>query len=183
MTDLKAELAEEIVHSVQDDVARFVLEDGVRHTQALQTAAHALDARATQVAYILFAAAALAASVIDGKLTWTGVCAVAAMGMFIWGGLISFRAVRSDDFRVPGLEPAWWDGALKLGDAFTIKEARAWAARQQQIVIDHICAENVKRADALNASLRAGVGGAVLIGLAAALKLAPAVRAFVTKNF
>lgn len=181
--DELAERAEEIVHTLDPTVARFVFEEGVRHTQALQTVAHALDARATQVATILFAAAALSAGAIGTELNLGSVLAVFATGLFIWGGLISFRGVRSDDFRAPGLPPAWWHGALPITEQFICKDALAWAAKQQQIVIDHICAENVQRSDALNSSLRAAFLGAIFVGLAAALKLGPAVGKFVAANF
>jgi len=184
MSDLRADHAEEVVHSLRPEVARFVFDEGVRHTQALQTAAHALDARAAQVATILFAAAALSAGVIDKAWSWSSLAAVFATGLFIWGGLISFRGVRSDEFRAPGLEPAfWWANATPIARKFTEQDALAWAAKQQQITIDHICEENKKRSLALNASLRAGVCGAVCVAAAAVLKLWPATFKFLVENF
>lgn len=176
----RAERASEIVHSLNVKVARFVFEEGVRHTEALQTAAHAIDARATQVATILFAAAALSAPVIGTELNVSSVLAVFATGLFIWGGLISFRAVTSGPFRAPGISPGWWwEGAMPRHQEFTVQDALAWAAREQQVMIDHACSENEQRGDALNASLRAGYIGAICVGLAATLKLWPSVLSLI----
>jgi hypothetical protein len=178
----QADLAEEVVHTLDDSVAKFVYEQGTLHLGALQVASHALDARATQVATILFAAAALSAGVIDAKFSWASFLAVVATACFIWGGLVTFRLLRSDDLRLPGVAPAWWQGALSIPN-FSEKDALAWAAKLQQVAIEHFETENAKRADALNASLRLAVIGAVVVGLAAAARLAPAVSAFISKNF
>lgn len=164
----KAEVAEETVHSLNPKVARFVFEEGVRHTQALQIAAHALDARATQVATILFAAAALAAGSIGTKLSWAGFLAATSTVLFIWGGLICFRSIESTDFRAPGTPPEWWRAAINHN--FTERDALAWAAKEQQIVVDHICAENADRSDALNSGLRLGVAGSIAITVSAVIK-------------
>lgn len=185
----KTELALEIVHTVPDSVAKFIFEEGVRYAQALQTASHALDARATQVATILFAAAALSAGAIGQVLNLANVLAVTSAAFFIWGGLISFRSVQSGEFRTPGLPPAWWVGVLNLPQdsngqvIFSERDALSWAAKEQQRGIDSNCKENIERADALNASLRAGFAGAVLIGISAALKLWPTIAAILSVQF
>ncbi|OHB30138.1 MAG: hypothetical protein A2790_08975 [Phenylobacterium sp. RIFCSPHIGHO2_01_FULL_69_31] len=181
MSAREAEVAEEVVHTLDESVARFVFEEGVRHITALQTASHALDARATQVATIMFAAAAVAASVISTAGNLADWLAAGAIAFFVWGGIISFRGVRSDEFRAPGLAPAWWEGALVHAQTFNLKDALAWAAKQQQIAIDHICEENLKRSEALNASLRCACIAAVLVAIAAALKFWPAVSSFLAK--
>lgn len=175
MADPSEEHAAEVVHSLRIDVARFVFEEGVRHTQALQTAAHAIDARATQIATILFAAAALAAGVIGTTVTASSILAVISTSSFIIGGLITFRAVKSTAFHPPGLAPAWWwEGVMPRYAGFSESDALAWAAKQQQIVINSVCKENEARARAINRSLWFAVGGAVTIGLAAGLRLWPA---------
>lgn len=186
----KAELALEVVHTAPDSVARFIFDEGVRYAQALQTASHAIDARATQVATILFAAAALSAGAIGTDLIFSNLLAVASTAMFIWGGLISFRSVQSGEFRTPGLPPYWWaEGVLALPRTaedkakFDTQDALSWAAKELQRGIDANCRENIERGDALNASLRAGFIGAVLIGVAASLKIWPALSAFAEAHF
>ena len=110
--------------------------------------------------------------------------------MFIWGGLISFRSVQSGEFRTPGLPPYWWaEGVLALtrdqNDKadFSEQDAMSWAAKEQQRGIDANCKENIERANALNASLRAGFVGAVMVCFAASFKIWPEVIAFAQKNF
>lgn len=175
----QAELALNVLHTARPEVARIIFEDGVRHIQALQIASHALDARATQIATILFAAAALSASAIGTELNLGAILAGCSMGFFIWGGLISFRAIQSATFRAPGLPPAWWKGILdeprddKNYAIFTERSAVAWAAQEQQRAIYSVCHENEHRGDAINASLRAAWLGAICIAVAAALKLWP----------
>jgi hypothetical protein len=181
-------VALEVVHSLDETVARFVFDEGARHVQALQVASHALDARATQVATILFAAAALAAGVIEKALSWTSLLAVLSVGFFLWGGIASFRAVRSDPIHVPGLAPSWWTGALDLlndegKSTLTAIDALSWAARQQQVAINSMCRENEHRAVALNACLRCGVVGACLVGVAAVFRLWPEFSRFLAANF
>lgn len=171
--DSLAELAEVVVHTLDPDVSRFVLDQGALYLSALQVASHALDARATQVATILFAAAALSASVVGTSLSWSSVLAALSALFFLWGGIATFRILRSDPIRLPGVAPAWWQGAMEI-QPFTTKEAWAWAARLQQLAIENIECENKERAVALNAGLRLAVVGGCLIGLAATLRLAPA---------
>lgn len=161
----KADLAEEVVYSLEDaTVARFVFDQGVLHLQSLQTNSHALDSRATQVATLLFAAAALAIASLNSQLSLSNGAAIVSALLFIWGGVTIFRVLRSDDIRLPGTDPAWWQGTLKEA-SFTEKEAIAWAARLQQIAIETTCRENDQRAEALNRGLKLGVAGAVLVGL------------------
>lgn len=177
----KADLAEEVVYSLADaTVARFVFDQGVLYLQSLQTNSHALDARATQVATLLFAAAALAIASLNRQLSLSNISAAAGALLFIWGGVTIFRVLRSDDIRLPGVDPAWWQGALKEL-AFTDKEALAWAARLQQISIETTCRENDERAKALNTGLRFGVGGAVLVGASVILSIWPQPEAALLK--
>lgn len=177
----KAQLAEEVVYSLDNaTVARFVFDQGVLHLQSLQTNSHALDARATQVVTFLFAAAALAIASLSAKLTLSNTCALASALFFIWGGVIVFRCLRSDGIHLQGAAPAWWQGAVAI-EPFGQKEALAWAAKLQQIAIETTCRENEHRGNALNAGLRCGVVGAVLVAASAVLRIAPAVSKLIAQ--
>lgn len=175
MSTSQAEVAEEVSHTLDEDVSKFICEQGQLRLESLQVAAHAIDARCTQVSTLLFAAAALSAAAISPSLSLSTSFAVLATIAFIWGGVAAFRGIRSDEFCLPGIAPAWWVGALQY-DSFTLKDARAWKARLLQEGIEQVEGENHTRAENLNASLRLAVIGAVLVGLAAAARVGPAIH-------
>lgn len=168
MSDTEKELAEEIVHTLPDTVSELVFAQGMERLRALQTAAHSLDQRVTQVAALQFAAAALAASAtIEPFQRWLfGFAALA----FVVGGCVAFRGIRSDAIHLPGIEPKWWAGALGLA-AFTDKDARAWAAGVIQTSITQVDKENCERAKHLNLSLWYAVAGAICLALAGGLRV------------
>lgn len=63
MSDTEKEVAEEIVHTLPNDVSEVIFSQAMERVRALQIAAHSLDQRVTQIAALQFAAAALSASV------------------------------------------------------------------------------------------------------------------------
>lgn len=169
-----AAIAADVVYRANDVVADFIMAQAQERLRALQVAAHALDQRVTQVAAFQFAAAAFAAgaATADVLRLFAGLSAVA----FVVGGMVAFRGIRSDPIHLPGIAPAWWKGSRDL-ESFEIDTARGWAAGVLQSAIDQVDTENCERARHLNLSLCYALGGAVLVGFAAALKIfAPIVR-------
>ena len=152
---------------LSDDVSDIVVRQGEMRLQAVQTAAHALDARVTQAATLQFTAAAVA----GGLLGSTGAAPIAALSAiaFAIGGVVAFRGVRSDPMHLPGLPPAWWADALDVDTPekrFSVRDARNWLAGYLQEAIDLAEAENDRRARSLNLSLRWAIAGAALAAAA-----------------
>ncbi|PZT99853.1 MAG: hypothetical protein DI624_04055 [Brevundimonas sp.] len=168
MDDTEKELAEEIVHTLPNDVSELIVAQAMERVRALQTAAHSLDQRVTQVAALQFAAAALSASVeVEPFQRWLfGIAALA----FVVGGCVAFRGIRSDAIQLPGIAPVWWRGALVL-TTFTQNDARSWAAGAIQTAITQIDVENCERAKHLNTSLWYAVGGAAALAIAGGLRI------------
>lgn len=168
MSDSEKELANEIVFSANDDVSSFMFTQAAERLRALQTAAHALDQRVTQVAAFQFAAAAFVGGVAhNGQLAlFSGAGAIS----FIIGGLVAFRGVRSDEFHLPGIAPTWWDRTLDI-EGFDLKAAQSWAAGAYQTAITRTDIENCKRAEFLNLSLRYAIGGASCMAAYAFLRI------------
>lgn len=168
MSDTEKEIAEEIVHTLPDDVSEVIFLQAMERIRALQTAAHSLDQRVTQVAALQFAAAALSASVsVEPFQRWLfGVAAIA----FVVGGCVAFRGIRSDAIQLPGIAPIWWRNAMNI-PGFGVTDAKSWAAGVIQSAITQIDVENCERAKHLNASLWYAVVGAVLLAGAGALRI------------
>lgn len=168
MSDTDKEVAEEIVHTLPNDVSELIFAQAMERVRALQIAAHSLDQRVTQVAALQFAAAALSASVtVEPFQRWLfGLAALA----FVFGGCIAFRGIRSDAIQLPGIPPIWWQGALSIA-GFSSNDARSWAVGAVQSAITQIDVENCERAKHLNLSLRYAVAGAVLLAVAGALRV------------
>ena len=166
MNDPDTELAVEIVHTASEPVAQLIFDQANERIRALQTAAHALDARASQVAALQFAGAALAGgAALGGQLT---IFAAASAFFFVLGGVSAFRAVESGDFHPPGIAPVWWEAVLT--QPLTKQDARAWAAGVLQTAIRKVDEENCERAKHLNNSLMLAVVGAALIAAGAIVK-------------
>lgn len=163
------QLAEEIVHTASEAVSELIFNQAMENIRALQIAAHALDARASQVAALQFAGAALAgSSALTGQvMTMAALSAV----FFVAGGLAAFVAVRSGNFNPPGIAPIWWKAALS--QPLTLKDARAWAAGATQSAISQVHRENCRRALFLNVSLCLAAVGAAMIAFGAVSKAWP----------
>lgn len=163
MTDSEKGLAQNIVYQAADDVGALMLRQAEERLKALQTAAHSLDQRITQVAGLHFAAAAVSAGLSGGPAPALG--ALAALS-FLVGGMIAFRGIRSDPIHLPGIPPVWWERSLSL-EPFNIDQAQGWAASAYQTAITEVDVENCTRAKHLNLSLRFALGGATLMALSA----------------
>jgi hypothetical protein len=167
ITDSEKNIAVNIVYSATDDVGALILRQAEDRLKALQTAAHALDQRVTQVAALQFAAAAIA-----GSATAAG--PLAALGglsslVFLVGGVVAFRGIRSDPIHLPGIAPNWWEASLNV-PSFGMDLAQGWAAGVYQTAITEVDNENCERARHLNLSLRYALGGASLLAFAAVLR-------------
>lgn len=169
MSNQSVEEAKSVAFNLDYSVSEFVFAQAVERLKALQTAAHALDTRITQVATLQFTAAAIAANLIPNGKAASLTCALISMLAFIVGGIFAFRGVRSDAIHLPGLPPAWWIDATQE-DEFTDKTALCWAAGVYQGSIDDVEAENAIRSKALNMSLVYAVAGAGFVTLAAAFR-------------
>lgn len=169
MSGTDKEIAEEIVHTLPNDVSELIFSQAMERVRALQIAAHALDQRVTQVAALQFAAAALSASVSvePFQRIFFGAGALS----FVVGGCVAFRGIRSDPIQLPGVAPAWWAGALSMAGSFKHNDARAWAVGLTQEAIDQIDRENCERARHLNVSLWYAVGGAIALAAAGVLRI------------
>lgn len=168
MCDSEKDLANEISYSANEVVSDFILRQAEERLRALQTAAHALDQRVTQVAAFQFAAAAVVAGLAANKdiSLFAGVGSIA----FIVGGLVAFRGVRSDEFHLPGIAPNWWSQTLSMDD-FDIGIAKAWATGAYQTAITRTDVENCHRAQHLNVSLRYAACGSVMMAVYAFLSI------------
>lgn len=168
MSDTEKEVAEEIVHTLPNDVSEVIFSQAMERVRALQIAAHSPDQRVTQIAALQFAAAALSASVtVEPFQRWLfGLAALA----FVVGGCIAFRGIRSDAIQLPGIPPIWWQGALTVAN-FNANDAKSWAAGAVQSAITQIDVENCERAKHLNLSLWYAVAGAIALAIAGGLRI------------
>jgi hypothetical protein len=158
----------QLVYGLPDDVTEFIVTQGAERLRAQQIGVHALDQRITQVAGFQFAAAALAGAVASVGAPVALIAAAAAVS-FVIGGVVAFRGIRSDPHYPPGLPPLWWKPAADLSE-FDVHTARSWLAGYIQDSLVANDAEDAKRAQHLNVSLRYGIAGAVLVSLAALLR-------------
>ena len=171
MTQTSKERAQAAINHVRPDAAKLILDLALERARNQHSASLALDARMTQASYLQFAAAAVSATVagVSGasslSVSFASISAIA----FVIGGVICFRGVRSDDHQAPGLPPEWW---AKVTDTrrFGLSEAQCWAAGAIQEMMEEVENENIKRAAALNLSLRYAIAGAVTVAIAAAIR-------------
>lgn len=168
MLNSEKEMAVEVVYSANEEVSQLILRLAEERLKALQTAAHALDQRVTQVAAFQFAAAAfVGGAAFTGPMSlFAGASAIA----FVVGGVVAFRGVRSDEFHLPGIAPNWWEASRTL-EAFEANAARGWAAGAYQTAISQTDIENCERAKYLNLSLRYAMCGAALMAFTAFLRI------------
>ncbi len=159
MSELKKH-AESVVYYLADDVAAFVMDQAQVRLVSLQTAAHSIDLRATQVAALQFAAAGVVSTLWAANVL-SIFCALASV-CFAIGGIMALSAVRPGEFQPPGMPPAWWENFSTEGN---LDAARAWAAGCYQEAIDHTCKENERRGRAIERSLNAAAAAGVIISV------------------
>ena len=168
MTPTTKEEALAAVWAAPDEVRPTLMKQMEIHLAARQQALHALDARVTQAAVILMAAAAVAVTIVLGSdadsagAKWLAGATVA----FAIAGGVCMGALRSNVGVFPGATLGWWNDSPNLG-SFSAKDADYALAGYQHKAMDDLARAAERRARTLNLGVRIGFGGALLVGIAA----------------
>jgi hypothetical protein len=168
--DEKAALAAE---GLPEEISRMVVGLGQDRLRAIQSAGLALDARATQVAAIQLAAAAVSGG-FGARQDSAATLFLAGLAclLFVIGGATAFFGIRACDQQVAGIEPAWWHPALAVKN-FDAVAGRMWAAQVTEEMIRQARRVDIQRAKYLDCALWHGLAGAAAICLAAFSRLFP----------
>ena len=151
-------------------VQKVIFDQGLTHMQARLQAALALEQRVSQVAALLFAAAAVAAQTAWAVKGPPAVTAGRATICFVVGALVAFHGVKAGELAIPGADPAWWSRAENIS-SFTDKDAEYWAVGHMQDAIDSLDKMVIRRSGALNLSLRYGVAAGIFIAISGVIAM------------
>jgi hypothetical protein len=168
------DLVEEAFSHATEEASAFMMDMARERALTRNDRSMRLDDRATQVAAIQFAAAAVSAT-IGGEhpSAWVLATAVAASAAFALGGALALAVARADPVHLPGLPPIWWKDCVNEKPQFDRHKAIVWAATVTQAMFETNTESASRRVRWLNTSLKFGVAGAVLVVIAAGCRMIP----------